>query len=265
VVLPRKDLPDVGEFVVATVKEIFDYGAYVTLDEYGDLKAYLPWSEASSKWIKDLHEVIYEGEKIVVKVIRVDRRKGEVDVSLKRVSEGDKRRKMMWWKRFLRGAKIVENVAKLMGWDIQEAYRDVVWRLEDQYGEPLTALEEAVSKGGDVLVKAGVPEKWVKPLLEEASKHVKPKRVSIRRTILLRSLERDGVSRIKKVLEELEKEISSLGLKSRVYTAGSPRYIVEVEAKDYKTAESVLDKALEKSLKTAGELGVEARVESARS
>ena len=264
-VVPRKPLPDLGELVVATVREIFDYGAYVTLDEYNDLRAYLPWSEASTKWVKDLHEVIYEGEKIVVKVIRVDRRKNEVDVSLKRVSDGDKRRKMMWWKRFLRGAKIIETVAKSMGWSLEEAYRDVVWKLEDQFGEPLTALEEAVGKGEEVLIKAGVPEKWVKPILEEASKHVKPRKISVKRVVLLRSLERDGVVRVRSVLETLDREITGQGLAARIYTAGSPRYVVEVEAGDYKTAEAVLERSLERALKKAKELGVEVSVESVKS
>ncbi|WP_440060250.1 translation initiation factor IF-2 subunit alpha [Thermogladius sp. 4427co] len=264
-VIPRKDLPDIGELVVATVREIFDYGAYVTLDEYNDHKAFLPWSEASTKWVKDLHEVVYEGEKIVVKVIRVDRRKGEVDVSLKRVSDTDKRRKMMWWKRFVRGAKIIEGVAKSMGWSVEEAYRDVVWRLDDYYGDPLTGLEEAVIRGGEALARAGVPEKWIQPLIQEASRHVRIKKVSVKRIIILRSLSSDGIERIKKVLEAVDSEISGSGLASRIYTSGSPRYMVEVEAQDYKSAETVLEKALEKAARKASELGVEFSVESVKS
>ncbi|MEM1878142.1 MAG: S1 RNA-binding domain-containing protein, partial [Desulfurococcaceae archaeon] len=89
-VLPRKELPDQGELTIATVKDIHEFGAYVTLDEYADLKAFLPWSEVSSKWIRDIREVIREGQKIVVKVIRVDKGKKEVDVSLKRVSDTEK-------------------------------------------------------------------------------------------------------------------------------------------------------------------------------
>ena len=85
--MKRKPLPDVGEIVIATVKKVFEYGAYVTLDEYGGLEAYLPWSEVSSRWIRDIRDYLREGQKIAVKVIRVIRRKKQVDVSLKRVME----------------------------------------------------------------------------------------------------------------------------------------------------------------------------------
>ena len=130
-VLPRKELPDVGELLIATVQEIYDYGAYVTLDEYGGLRAFLPWSEVSSKWVRSIREVIKEGQKIVVKAIRVDRAKKEVDVSLKRVAESDKQRKMRWWKRYSKACKIVEIVAEKLKKGVDEAYREVVWRLED--------------------------------------------------------------------------------------------------------------------------------------
>ncbi|MEM0001422.1 MAG: translation initiation factor IF-2 subunit alpha, partial [Desulfurococcaceae archaeon] len=125
-VLPRKDLPDTGELVVATVREIYDYGAYVTLDEYGELKAYLPWSEISSKWVRNIRDVIREGQKIVAKVIRVDRVKREVDVSLKRITESDKQRKMQWWKRYVKACKIVELVAEKLNKKAEDAYREVI-------------------------------------------------------------------------------------------------------------------------------------------
>ena len=36
----RKPLPTVGELVVGTVTKVFDYGAYLNLDEYGGKEAY---------------------------------------------------------------------------------------------------------------------------------------------------------------------------------------------------------------------------------
>jgi len=73
--MPRKRLPRVGELVVATVRQVFDYGAYVTLDEYNDLEAYLPWSEVASRWVRNIRSVLRENQKIVVKVIRVNRKR----------------------------------------------------------------------------------------------------------------------------------------------------------------------------------------------
>ena len=89
----RSRLPSEGEILIATVKQVFDYGSYVTLDEYGGLQAFLPWSEVSSKWVKNIRDVLKENRKVVVKVIRVDRRKGTVDVSLKKVTDDERRKK----------------------------------------------------------------------------------------------------------------------------------------------------------------------------
>jgi len=92
-IFPKKPLPDDGEILIATVKKVFDQGAYVTLDEYGGLEAYLPWIEVSSRWVRNVRDVLSEGRKIVVKVIRIDRKKGTVDVSLKKVTEDERKKK----------------------------------------------------------------------------------------------------------------------------------------------------------------------------
>jgi translation initiation factor 2 subunit 1 len=45
------------------VQGIYDYGAYVTLEEYGGLRAYLPWSEVSSKCVRSIRDVFREGQR----------------------------------------------------------------------------------------------------------------------------------------------------------------------------------------------------------
>ena len=245
--LPRKELPRVGEYVIATVRKIFDYGAYVTLDEYNDMEAYLPWSEVASRWVRNIRDVIRENQKIVVKVIRVNRKRKTVDVSLKKVPENERRRKMLWWKKYLKAAKIIELVAEKMGKSIEEAYREVVWKLEDYYGNPLIGLEEAVLSGPEALAAAGIPEEWIEPLYREAQRHIKVKMVKIKGIIFLRSYDSDGVEKIRKALVEAENALNSFdpNVKGRIYLLGTPRYVVEVTAPDYKTAEKALSKALE--------------------
>ncbi len=257
--LPRKELPNVGEYVVATVKKIFDYGAYVTLDEYNDLEAYLPWSEVASRWVRNIRDVIRENQKIVVKVIRVNRRRKTVDVSLKKVPENEKRRKMLWWKRYLKAAKLVELVAEKIGKSIEDAYREVVWKLEDYYGDPLIGLEEAVLSGPDALRQAGIPEEWIEPLYREALRHIKVKMVKIRGIIFLRSYDPDGVEKIKKVLITAEDLLNKLdpNVKGKIRLLGTPRYVIEVTAPDYKTAEKVLAEVINTVQELAKQEGLE--------
>ncbi|RLE89661.1 MAG: translation initiation factor IF-2 subunit alpha, partial [Thermoprotei archaeon] len=50
----RKQLPDVNELVIGTVRRIYDHGAFVTLDEYNDLEAYIPLNEVSHTWFRNI-------------------------------------------------------------------------------------------------------------------------------------------------------------------------------------------------------------------
>ncbi len=259
----RKELPGVGELVVATVDKIFDYGAYVKLDEYEGMDAYLPWSEVSTRWIRNIRDVIREGQKIVVKVIRVNRRRRTVDVSLKKVADNERRRKMLWWKRYVKAAKIIELIAEKIGKNIDEAYEQVIWRLEDFYGDPMYGLEEAVLRGDEALREAGIPEEWINPILEEVKRHVRVKKVKIRGTLILRSLKPHGIEDIRKVLLQIPSIAikSGEGIKAKVYTLGAPRYIIEIEANDYKSAEKALSNILRNIEHEAKSLGMEMRFE----
>ncbi len=243
-------MPDAHELVVATVKEIFDYGAYVELDEYDNLRAYLPWSEVASRWVRDIRDVIRENQKIVVKVIRVDRRKGYVDVSLKRVYDNEKRRKMLEFKRKQKAEKILEIAAKKIGKTLDDAYKEAGWPLEDYYGEIYGAFEQAAMKGESVLKEAGLSDEWVKALMEVIRKQIVIKKVKVEGIITVRSTRPDGVEVVKRILGEALKAGDS-SAKIKVYTVGAPRYKIEVIADDYKTAEKVLAEAIERARKVA--------------
>lgn len=255
----RSELPDVGELVVGMVIKVFEYGAYVRLDEYRGLEAYLPWSEVSAKWVKDVKEVVKEGQRIIAKVIRVDKRKRQVDISLKRVSESEHRRKLLEWKRAQRAEKLLEIVASKLGKTLDDAYKEVGWRLEDAYGEIYAGLELAAYKGEDVLRSVGISDEWIEPILEELKKHIEVRRVKVQGLMTLTTNAPNGIYKIREVLlrpikvlaNELDENTSI-----RVYTVGAPRYRVEVVAMEYKIAEKILSKYVEVASSTAKELGI---------
>jgi len=237
----RENLPRVGELVIGTVRKVFDYGAYLVLDEFNGREAYLPWSEVSSKWVRDVKDFVREGQKAVVKVIRVDRRRGHIDVSMKRVNSSEQRRKMLEFKRAQRAEKLIEMAARRIGKNLDDAYNEVGWLLEDRYGEIYAGLEEAAYRGEEAFREAGISEEWIQPLMEEIKKHIKVKRIRIRGILTLWSLKPDGVQRLKKVmLEPLKKVGAGRDTLIRIYTLGAPRYRVEVTSTEYKKAEKAL-------------------------
>lgn len=256
---PRRPLPSVGELVVGTIEEVHDFGAYLTLDDYGGIRAFLPWSEIASRMVRNIHAVLKPGQKVVVKVIRVYRNRGQVDVSLKRVSDGEKRRKMMWYKRTLKAATLIEMTSEKLGKSVDEAYKEVIWKLEDAYGDAMTGLEQAVIYGESALREAGIPEEWIPHILEAARKHVEVRSVRISGILTLRTTAPDGVRRIRKILVDAREAGKSAAEKVnvRIYTVGAPRYRVDVQGHDYRDLEEALNSIVETAQDLAGQLDVE--------
>jgi translation initiation factor 2 subunit 1 len=93
------DWPEVGYIVIATVPKVESYGAYVRLDEYGGKEGLLHISEISSRWVRNIRNHVRQNQKVVLQVMRTDPAKGQVDLSLRRVSRDDKRKKLEDWKK----------------------------------------------------------------------------------------------------------------------------------------------------------------------
>jgi len=257
----RQPLPDIGELVIGTVKSIFEYGAYVTLDEYGGLEAFLPRGEVSSKWVRNIREHIREGQKAVFKVIRVNKAKKQVDISLRRVSNGERRNKLIEWKRAQKAEKILELAAQKIGKSLDEAYDEVGWKLEDFYGEIYAGFEEAFVKGEEALREAGVSEEWIKPLMELIKKHIELKKIKISGILTLQTLRSDGIEVLKKILTSIKSYPLKKGMSLKIYTIGAPRYRIDLVADEYKEAEKTLANIVNEVMKMSKKMNVYASFE----
>jgi len=265
IVKNRKAIPDVGEFVIGTVKEVHDFGAYMVIDEYNNLRAFLPWSEVASRAVKNINAVIKENQKLVVKVIRVYRSKGQVDVSLKRVSEHERKKKMMYWKRKLKAINLILIAANQLKKGEEDAYKEVIWKFEDYFGDIMSGLEASLTGEKNLLKKAGVSDEWIDVLEEIAKKYIEVKRVGISSILTLRSGDPNGVEKIKKVLIDLRDEAKKVeDVKVKVYTIGAPKYRLDLIGPDYKTLENILSKITNKASKYAKELNLQFSIERLR-
>jgi len=242
--LEEKELPERGELVIGTVREIFEHGAYITLDEYGDLIAYLPRTEASTKWVRSIREVLKEGQKAVFKVIRVNRFKKHVDISLKRVSESERRRKLLEWKKLQKSLKIMEIIASRLGRSPHEALATIGRKLVNKYGNLYVALEEVARKGKDAVEGLDLSEEEEAVLEEEAKRHIEIKKVKISGTLYLLSIKGDGVKVVKDTLLAIRNIKKPEEVTIRVYTIGAPRYKIELIGLNYKDLEKMLSQIL---------------------
>ena len=71
------------------VKNIADMGAYVSLLEYNNIEGMILFSELSRHQIWSISSLIKVGQIEPVMVLRVDKEKGYIDLSKRRVSEED--------------------------------------------------------------------------------------------------------------------------------------------------------------------------------
>lgn len=81
--------PEVDIAVMIQVKNIADMGAYVSLLEYNNIEGMILLSELSRRRIRSVSSLIKVGRIEPVMVLSVDKEKGYIDLSKRRVSEED--------------------------------------------------------------------------------------------------------------------------------------------------------------------------------
>ncbi|MFX1580991.1 MAG: S1 RNA-binding domain-containing protein, partial [Promethearchaeota archaeon] len=115
-------LPEVGDLVIATIHRITSHGAYGKMDEYDNNECFIHISEIASTWVRNIRNFVRENQKVVIKVLRVDAERKQVDTSLRRVTKEQGRMKIQEWKRAQRGSKLLALAAERMKKSPEAAY-----------------------------------------------------------------------------------------------------------------------------------------------
>ena len=139
----RKGFPKIGEIVIVSIARITPYSAMCKLEEYPGKEGMIHVSQVSGKWVRDIKKFIKMNKTYVVKVLRVDERKGHIALSLKRVPKIDRTRKMLAYKREQKAEKILEKIAKKQKMTLDKVYEKVGFQLQEEFGEIFKAFESA--------------------------------------------------------------------------------------------------------------------------
>lgn len=247
----KKQWPDEGELVVATVRKVLGYGAFANLEEYDKKEAFIHISEVSSRWVKNIRDHVRENQKIVARVLRVNPKKGHVDISLKRIREDQRTKKIQQWKIEQKAEKLLELSAERIGKDLDTAYGEVGYALMDEFGDLYGAFEVASEEGEKPLKDAGIDDLWAEAITRIAKENITPPEVQITGYVDLRSYAPDGVDIIKNALMSVaDQDIS-------IQCVGAPRYRFVVKSSDYIEAEKILKKAAQLCMDTVVKAGGE--------
>lgn len=246
-----KRFPEEGEVVLATVKEITPYGAYVTLDEYDDLLGFLHISEISTGWVKNIEKHVKERQKIVLKVIRVNERRQEIDLSLRQVTKEEKKRKIMDVKRELKAKGLLNIVKDDLGLNSDERYREI---MEEHFKDLYDALENVVRRGPVALTELGIDEEYANKVYEVVKNRIKLPEVEVSGVLEITSPMPNGVEIIKNVIKSAINSCPK-DVKVKITYLGSSKFKISLKGETYKIVERNLTnllKKIEKGIKGKG-------------
>lgn len=210
------------EVILCTVTKIEQSGVFVSLDEYG-LEGHIILAEISPGRIRNIREFVSVGKKIVCKVLR--NKDNNLELSLRRVSAKERDTILEHYKKERIFASILKSV-------VNEKAQDLISKIKSK--EDISQIIDSVKSNPEVL-KNYLNAKELEKLKEILSQK-KESDKEVQKKISLKSDKENGINLIKELLETKEAEISYLG---------SSNFLIKVKGKEYKVANSQLEKVIE--------------------
>jgi len=241
--LKKKGFPEEEELVICTVLNVYHHSVFVKLDEY-DKKGLIHISEVSPGRIRNIRDYVVEDKKIVCKVLNINKEKGHIDLSLRRVNESQKRSKLDEIKLEQKAEKIIDILAKELKKDANKLYSDIMSSISKKYLMLSSFFQDIIEKQISIS-QFDIEKSLANKLLKLVKQRIKPQEVEIGGILSLQSYEANGVKIIKETLRNIENVVKKNG--SISYT-GAGKYRIKVIAKEYKAAEKLLENAVEKGL-----------------
>jgi len=286
--------PEVDELVMVQVRQIAEMGAYVKLLEYDNIEGMILLSELSRRRIRSIQKLIRVGRNEVVVVLRVDKEKGYIDLSKRRVSPEDITKCEERYMKSKTVASIMRHVAsRLPSFDAEEAekgaegkedikkdgqddaveelaipagsseeerletlYEQIGWPLGKKYGHPYDAFKLSLTEPETVfsMLAQPVPAPTYTLLMNTIARRLTPQPIKLRADIELTCYTPAGIDAIKKALRAGEKA-SSEAVPIKAKLVAPPLYVLSTNATDKYAAVERLERAIESIQSTIEDQG----------
>jgi translation initiation factor 2 subunit 1 len=155
----QQKYPEVDDVVMVNVRSIADMGAYVSLLEYNDIEGMILLSELSRRRIRSINKLIRVGRNECVVVIRVDKEKGYIDLSKRRVSADEVAKCEEKFNKAKTVNQILRHVASTLEYEnekLEELYAKTAWKFEEQTGVAGSSYEVFKKVVGDTTILDGM-------------------------------------------------------------------------------------------------------------
>ena len=233
--LKKQGFPETEELVLCTVTGVNPNSVFCTLDEYGARTGMIHISEIAPGRIRNIREFVQEGKKVVCKVLQINKEKGHIDLSLRRVNQSQKTDKLNQIKQEQLAEKIIEYAAKQHGESPSVLYTKISEKTTPNYGTIFAAFEQVAQ--GTLELETVIDKKIAKILTDAIKARIKPPQVDISGDLKLTSYSQNGIQEIKDALAQA-KDV-------RIRYLGAGTYHIDATAQDYKEAEKILKNALD--------------------
>ena len=241
--LKKQGFPEESELVLCTVTSVQYHSVFVDIDEYGK-SGLIHISEVSPGRIRNIRDFVKEGKKVVCKVLRINEEKGYIDLSLRRVNESEKRRKIDDIKREQNAEKIVEIAAKKIGIKTEELYKEIAEKITAKHASLHEFFEQTI-KDESLLESLGIDKKHLKIIDETIKQRIKPAEVEIVGKLKITTFAPNGIDIIKESLKKAEDAAKG---RIGINYLGSGAYRFMIKAPDYKEAEKLMKNATETAI-----------------
>ncbi|MBI2541874.1 translation initiation factor IF-2 subunit alpha [Candidatus Woesearchaeota archaeon] len=237
----KQGFPEESDLVLCTVTSVQFHSVFVDIDEYGK-GGMIHISEIAPGRIRNIRDYVKEGKKIVCKVLRINQEKGYIDLSLRRVNESEKRRKIEGIKRQQNAEKIIEIAAGKLGLKTEQLYDEISSKIKEYAS--LYEFFEAAVKDGKLLESFGIDKKYISILAETINQRIKPSEVQIIGKFKITTFAPDGIGIIKESLKRAQEAAKGIS----IHYLGSGFFRLMVKASDYKEAEKLIKNATDSAM-----------------
>lgn len=236
----KEGMPKEGDIVFCTVTKIQYHSVFVSLDEYTRKSGMIHISEISPGRIRNINDYVKEGKVIICKILRINRERGHIDLSLRRVNESQRRGKVEERKQQSVAENIIQTFAQNSKLEVKKFYTDLASKTAEPYDSVYAAFEDVVENEVS-LTNIGLDAKIAEELEVLIRERIKPKEVCIEAELNIESFNDAGVD----IVNEVVKKLDSIDEKIKFQFLGAGRYKVETRSREYKEAEDLIKQALD--------------------
>jgi len=250
----EEKFPELHEAVNTNVTEIGEMGAYVKLLEYNNVGGMILLSELSRRRIRSINKLVRVGRDECAVVVRVDREKGYIDLSKRRLSDDEKKRCENKFEKAKHVNSIVKHTADVLEMDTNEELEifmaATAWELDRRHKkpeEPYKASYDCFKRAVDepeILDGLAITDVQKDALLRTIRQRLTPQAEKLRAEIEVTCYQYEGVDAIKEALNKGLKFSSELvPIKINLYAP--PTYFMTTLTNDTKMGIEVLNEAME--------------------